>query len=290
MNLFEFRNHFNLELQEVYDERERKSIFQRMVKHRLDLDGADVLLAKLSLIGQVEQEVLFADLESIKLGEPIQYVLGVTEFYGLDIQCDSSALIPRPETEELVGWIVQENGEKPLNVLDIGTGTGCIPLALKNVRKAWEIAGLDVSEDALVLSKKNGLALNLNVQWVLCDILKESAGEKFAKPFDLIVSNPPYIPVSEKKDMSSLVVEFEPEIALFVPDEDPFIFYKSIALFAKHNLKPNGSIYLEIHEDSAIEMVDLLKAYGFGNLCMKKDMQGKNRMIKAQMLNLTRER
>jgi len=290
MNLFEFRNHFNLELQEVYDERERKSIFQRMVKHRLDLDGADVLLAKLSLIGQVEQEVLFADLESIKLGEPIQYVLGVTEFYGLDIQCDSSALIPRPETEELVGWIVQENGEKPLNVLDIGTGTGCIPLALKNVRKAWKIAGLDVSEDALVLSKKNGSALNLDVQWVLCDILKESAGEKFAKPFDLIVSNPPYIPVSEKKDMSSLVVEFEPEIALFVPDEDPFIFYKSIALFAKQNLKPNGSIYLEIHEDSAIEMVDLLKAYGFGNLCMKKDMQGKNRMIKAQMLNLTRER
>jgi release factor glutamine methyltransferase len=290
MNLFEFRNHFNLELQKVYDERERKSIFQRMVKHRLDLDGADVLLAKLSLIGQVEQEVLFADLESIKLGEPIQYVLGVTEFYGLDIQCDSSALIPRPETEELVGWIVQENGEKPLNVLDIGTGTGCIPLALKNVRKGWEIAGLDVSEDALVLSKKNGLALNLDVQWVLCDILKESAGEKFAKPFDLIVSNPPYIPVSEKKDMSSLVVEFEPEIALFVPDEDPFIFYKSIALFAKQNLKPNGSIYLEIHEDSAIEMVDLLKAYGFGNLCMKKDMQGKNRMIKAQMLNLTRER
>jgi release factor glutamine methyltransferase len=290
MNLFEFRNHFNLELQEVYDERERKSIFQRMVKHRLDLDGADVLLAKLSLIGQVEQEVLFTDLESIKLGEPIQYVLGVTEFYGLDIQCDSSALIPRPETEELVGWIVQENGEKPLNVLDIGTGTGCIPLALKNVRKTWEIAGLDVSEDALVLSKKNGLALNLNVQWVLCDILKESAGEKFAKPFDLIVSNPPYIPVSEKKDMSSLVVEFEPEIALFVPDEDPFIFYKSIALFAKQNLKPNGSIYLEIHEDSAIEMVDLLKAYGFGNLFMKKDMQGKNRMIKAQMLNLTRER
>jgi release factor glutamine methyltransferase len=205
MNLFEFRNHFNLELQEVYDERERKSIFQRMVKHRLDLDGADVLLAKLSLIGQVEQEVLFTDLESIKLGEPIQYVLGVTEFYGLDIQCDSSALIPRPETEELVGWIVQENGEKPLNVLDIGTGTGCIPLALKNVRKAWEIAGLDVSEDALVLSKKNGLALNLDIQWVLCDILKESAGEKFAKPFDLIVSNPPYIPVSEKKDMSSFV-------------------------------------------------------------------------------------
>jgi release factor glutamine methyltransferase len=290
MNLFEFRNHFNLELQEVYDERERKSIFQRMVKHRLDLDGADVLLAKLSLIGQVEQEVLFTDLESIKLGEPIQYVLGVTEFYGLDIQCDSSALIPRPETEELVGWIVQENGEKPLNVLDIGTGTGCIPLALKNVRKGWEIAGLDVSEDALVLSKKNGLALNLDIQWVLCDILKESAGEKFAKPFDLIVSNPPYIPVSEKKDMSSLVVEFEPEIALFVPDEDPFIFYKSIALFAKQNLKPNGSIYLEIHEDSAIEMVDLLKAYGFGNLFMKKDMQGKNRMIKAQMLNLTRER
>jgi len=290
MNLFEFRNHFNLELQKVYDERERKSIFQRMVKHRLDLDGADVLLTKLSLIGQVEQEVLFADLESIKLGEPIQYVLGVTEFYGLDIQCDSSALIPRPETEELVGWIVQENGEKPLNVLDIGTGTGCIPLALKNVRKGWEIAGLDVSEDALVLSKKNGLALNLDIKWVLCDILKESAGEKFAKPFDLIVSNPPYIPVSEKKDMSSLVVEFEPEIALFVPDEDPFIFYKSIALFAKQNLKPNGSIYLEIHEDSAIEMVDLLKAYGFGNLFMKKDMQGKNRMIKAQMLNLTRER
>ena len=286
MTLFEFRNHFDFELLDLYDQRERKSIFQRIVKQRLELDGADILLSKLSIIGNADQEALFADVSALKEGEPVQYVLGKTSFFGLDILCNPSALIPRPETEELVAWVVGDHNHGLMNVLDIGTGTGCIPLALKNVRNHWTLSGLDVSVDALSLAAENGKALKLAVNWIQHDILSSDFKGAFPEAFDLIVSNPPYIPMSEKTEMPELVIEYEPDIALFVPDDDPFVFYKRIASFAKQNLKPDGFIYLEIHEDSAVEMIALLKEYGFNNLFMKKDLQGKNRMIKAQMLNL----
>jgi release factor glutamine methyltransferase len=220
-------------------------------------------------------------LQRLQSGEPIQYVTGRTWFYGLELKTDPRALIPRPETEELVHVILEKNpAKKPLRVLDIGTGTGCIAIALKSKRPSWEVWALDKSKDALALCMENALSLQIPIHAVQADILDESEWGKLGQ-FDIIISNPPYICPSEKVHMSAQVLDFEPHAALFVPEADPFLFYKAIARFAAHFLTKGGKVYFEINEFRAEALGDTL-LLDFNRVELIPDLQGKMRMIEAE--------
>ena len=213
----------------------------------------------------------------LKNFEPIQYILGETEFYGLKIKVNPSVLIPRPETEELVQWITQCNLPENSRILDIGTGSGCIALALKSKLKNAEIFGVDISENALQVARQNAKTNNLNVVFFQADILNWEHSDW--KTFDVIVSNPPYVRESEKKQMKDNVLRYEPKNALFVADNDPLVFYRTISAFAKKYLADNGRLYFEINENLGSEMNKLIIDFGFCDFEIRKDINGRNRMI-----------
>ena len=227
--------------------------------------------------------------------EPVQYVMRQAHFYGLDLYVDKSVLIPRPETEELVHWIMkdvkalkkpvfedyltQADATRELKILDVCTGSGCIALALKNNLPKAEVWGCDISDEALNVARRNGAHLDIRVDFQSVDFLEE-AQRKSLPTVDIIVSNPPYVPLFEKPTLHPNVVEHEPHLALFVPDNDELIFYKAIAAFAEKRLYPNGAIYMEIHESFGRDVVRLFEQEGY-NVQLKKDMQRKERMVKA---------
>ncbi len=234
-----------------------------------------------------ESELLFfrSVVKRLKNFEPLQYILGTTCFYGLDIQCDCRALIPRPETEELVDWVLSDyKGETGSLIADVCTGTGCIALALKNHLPMARCIGVDVSIDALQLAELNAQNLELVVEWLCCDVLLPNWQPENWKmeSFDCWVSNPPYVKNEEKIDMSDVVLNHEPHLALFAPIEDALLFYKKIADAASYFLKSKGHIYLELNENNAPDVVELLEQKGFVNIELRKDLQGKWRMIRAQ--------
>jgi release factor glutamine methyltransferase len=217
-------------------------------------------------------------------------------FYGMELYVDKAVLIPRPETEELVDWVVKDmkasgidvfpkeatdaDVTTQLKILDIGTGSGCIALALKKMLPKAEVWGCDTSEEALNVARRNGAALDIRVDFQGANFLDE-AQQKFLPTVDIIVSNPPYIPLSDSTAMQQNVVGYEPHIALFVPNDDPLLFYKAIAHFARKRLYENGCIYLEIHEALGEGVISLFKAEGYQNVELRKDMQGKDRMLKV---------
>ena len=213
----------------------------------------------------------------LKTFEPIQYILGETEFFGLRLMVNPSVLIPRPETEELVDWIVRSDLPPDSRILDIGTGSGCIALALKSVLKNAAVSGIDISEKALETAHENAAKNKLDVRFNQSDILKNDNSNN--EVYDVIVSNPPYIRESEKLLMLPNVLEYEPGNALFVPDSDPLVFYRSIAAFAIKNLSENGKLFLEINENLGHEMKNMLVDFGFCNIEIRKDINEKNRMI-----------
>ena len=213
--------------------------------------------------------------------EPVQYVLNESWFCGLKLYVDKNVLIPRPETEELVEWII-DNCRFPLDqlrILDIGSGSGCIPIALKRRLRKADVWGCDISVPALDIARQNAATLGTEVNFIELDFLDRTTWKNLPS-FDLIVSNPPYIPKSQRMTMSRNVVVYEPETALFVPDADPLIFYRAIADFGHEKLNSSGSIYLEIHEDLGNAVTSLLVTNGY-KVTLKKDMQGKDRMVKA---------
>lgn len=216
----------------------------------------------------------------LKAFEPIQYILGETEFYGLKLKVSTSVLIPRPETEELVELIIKSDLKKNSKILDIGTGSGCIPLALKSRLNSATISGVDISENALEIARKNAEFSGLNVDFFQSDILKWQNTEW--EIYDVIVSNPPYIRESEKLKMQKNVLDFEPENALFVNDNNPLIFYRSITGFAKKYLAESGMLFFEINENLWVEMNSLLLSFGFNDIEVKKDINGKNRMVSCR--------
>ncbi|HVG15428.1 MAG TPA: peptide chain release factor N(5)-glutamine methyltransferase [Chitinophagaceae bacterium] len=234
--------------------------------------------------------------------EPVQYILGIAHFYGLQLFVQPGVLIPRPETEELVDWIckdVKASGKDVfqkgnakadettlLKILDIGTGSGCIALALKKALPKAEVWGCDVSDEALGIARRNGSELNIRADFVGLDFLDEEQ-QKQLPTVDIIVSNPPYISIKDKDTMEQNVIAYEPHLALFVPDHDPLLFYKTIARFAEKRLYENGSIYAEIHEDYGNDVVQVFEKEGF-EVEVRKDMQGKDRMIKAVRRNVDR--
>ena len=221
----------------------------------------------------------FEILENLKQSKPIQYILGKTVFYGLPLQVNRHVLIPRSETEELVHWILKDEGKKPETILDLGTGSGCIALSLKDQIKSARVYGADISVAALNVAKNNALTNDLLVDFFQFDMIsQESLG--FMK-FDLIVSNPPYVRISEKEWMEKNVLDHEPHSALFVSEEDPLIFYRKIVDLAEGHLNKNGKLYFEINEAYGKEIVQLLKDRGFENVALKKDFNGKDRMVRG---------
>ena len=236
-------------------------------------------------------DFLIEDFEKIKTrllaGEPVQYVVSFAWFYGLKFKVNPNVLIPRPETEELVEWVLEtvKNSSfiihhSPLKLLDIGTGSGCIPITLKVKNPSLNVAAVDISEGALITASRNAYRMNADVEFQRIDILNENEWSQLAD-FHIIVSNPPYIPNFEKALMENNVLSYEPHLALFVEDEKPLIFYEKIADFAKNHLCTEGSLFFECNEFNAAEVVEMLKEKGFKNIELRRDMSGKDRMIRA---------
>lgn len=221
-------------------------------------------------------ERLLADFERLLTGEPIQYILGEAPFYGRNFLVTRDTLIPRNETEELVHRILKENPKPRLRVLDLGTGTGCIPITLALELRDPEMYALDVSVEALEVARQNALNLGANVQFLEGDLLGRAPN--FAL-FDVLVSNPPYVPLRDQEEMHANVLNFEPHLALFVPDEDPLLFYRAIGSWGQQLLKTGGKLYLEIYENLADELVQLLLSLGYSQVQVHQDLNGKNRMI-----------
>lgn len=265
------------ELLPLYSEVEAANLVEWLLEHHLGMRRVDMMhfLEEKDLTQE-----LTADFERLKTGEPIQYILGHGPFYGRDFKVSPDTLIPRNETEELVHLIIKENPQSELVILDIGTGTGCIPITLKLEMKNPIVFGLDVSEEALAVSNQNANTLNAKVKFLKCDILKETPA---VPPLDILVSNPPYIPLKEKTEMHRNVVDFEPELALFVFNEDPLIFYREIAEKGKKLLKPSGKIYFEINERFGPQVVELLLTLAYKNIRLIKDLNGKDRIVAAQI-------
>ena len=287
MKLKELKELFQKELAGLYDVEEIDSFFYILIEHYLGLKRIALALKPEISYSKEDLESILKALESLKKQIPIQYILGETEFFGLPFKVNSHVLIPRPETEELVDWILNfeksESVNNGLNILDIGTGSGCIAVSLaKNLNHA-HVYALDVSHDALEVAKRNATLNNVSVQFIEANILNPETWNTELKnlKFDIIVSNPPYVRELEKAQMKSNVVNNEPHLALFVENEDPLIFYKAITKYAVDNLTTKGYLFFEINEYLGKPMTQLLKSFNFNGIELKQDIFKKDRMIKG---------
>lgn len=271
-------------LQSQYDQREANAIANLVMEKITGLNRVDRLMVHHRDLTEDEDKQLTAYNQALLSGQPVQYVLEEAWFAHLPFYVNHWVLIPRPETEELVEWIRAENGNiMGLRVLDIGTGSGCIPIALKKQMPGASIISIDKSKEALEVASKNALALTAVIELKAVDFLDQDQWEQLGE-IDLIVSNPPYIMESEKSDMEAHVLDHEPNMALFVSDEDPLLFYRNIAQFGQSHLSTNGTVYLEINQALGKEVCDLFESMGYYTE-LKQDLQGKDRMVKAQLLD-----
>jgi len=271
----------------VYEQTEMDSFFCILIDYKLRLSKMDFLLNPNTVVS--DKDVLFFEsaIQKLKKEQPIQYILGETEFYGLPFKVTENTLIPRPETEELVDWIVkdcshyEEERQSNLSILDIGTGSGCIPVSLaKNLPKV-KVTTVDVSGEAVKVAKVNAKQNEVDVDFVNDSILNPKIVNDSKYIFDVIVSNPPYVRNLEKQEIKKNVLEYEPHLALFVEDGDALIFYKKITEYALSHLKKEGVLYFEINQYLGKETVALIKNLGFEAVELRKDMSGNDRMIKA---------
>ncbi|NGM64385.1 peptide chain release factor N(5)-glutamine methyltransferase [Sphingobacterium sp. SGR-19] len=222
-------------------------------------------------------------LEELKTGRPIQHILGVADFYGLRVSVNEHTLIPRPETEELVEWIVKEHqNSEQLSILDIGTGSGCIALALKKHLPRAQIDAIDLQGEAITVARANAANLNLSVNFIQADVLEWDSFMQRNQQYDVVVSNPPYITPTEQKDMQNNVLLYEPHTALFVEEQAPLLFYDVIAEMGKKHLLPNGSLYFEINQYLSCETCDLLLKKGYEDVTLRQDLNQVDRMIRAR--------
>ncbi|NVJ86663.1 MAG: peptide chain release factor N(5)-glutamine methyltransferase [Algoriphagus sp.] len=260
---------------DLYDSQEAQNLVEWLLEHHLGLRRVDMMhfLDEKDL-----PQVLLDDFERLKKGEPIQQILGKGPFYGREFLVNKDTLIPRNETEELVHLIIKENPQAGLRILDIGTGTACIPITLSLEMKQPTVYATDISYEALEMGKRNAELLHAMVQFFQSDILNDKLP---VDQLDILVSNPPYIPTKEKSQMHKNVVDYEPELALFVPDEDPLLFYRIIAEAGKSVLKAGGRIYFEIHENFGKAVKDLLLKLKYSGVEVIQDLNGKDRFVKA---------
>ncbi|MGM0497192.1 MAG: peptide chain release factor N(5)-glutamine methyltransferase [Bacteroidota bacterium] len=276
--LAEFKDFAKKSLKNIYPSEEIESIIYLVFEKHLNLKKIDVLLNNNYTVPGKKIDELLSIIDELKKQKPIQYILGETEFYNLTLKVDDQTLIPRQETEELVDWIIKNDQGNSQKILDIGTGTGCIAIALAKYLPKSSVEGIDFSEKIIRKASENAYLNHVEVRFSVLNILKE---ELSCRDYDLIVSNPPYVRESEKKFMHGNVLEFEPEDALFVPDSKPLVFYERITEVAGNHLRPKGEIYLEINEYFSHEVIQLLERNDFIDVILKNDINNKPRMIKA---------
>ncbi len=272
---------FHSELSAIYPETEIDSFFYMLSEAYLDMKRVDIAL---NINEPIDDTLFHKALNGLKKQKPIQYILGKTEFYGLEFTVNENTLIPRPETEELVDWVITDakNSKSELQILDIGTGSGCIAISLAKNLPNTSITAFDISKKALKIAEINSTTNGVTVDFKVQNIL-DAKNAIIKSKFDIIVSNPPYVRELEKKEIQANVLENEPHLALFVSDENPLLFYNAIADFALDNLTKNGFLYFEINQYLGKETISLLKNKGFKKIELRKDIFDSDRMIKCQL-------
>lgn len=258
----------------IYGEKEANSMVYWIIQSVLGYSKSDSIIQQDAAVNETQKVKLVEIVSRLIEEEPLQYILGTTEFMSLEFKVNKHTLIPRPETEELVQWVLQEDFK---SALDIGTGSGCIAISLARQSKA-SLSALDFSKETLEVAKDNAKSNEVAIEFIHTDILQKPS---LQKTFDLIVSNPPYLLESDKKLMQRNVLKYEPHTALFVPDKGALVFYNSITDFAQNHLNENGRLFFEIHENKGEQLLQMLHEKGFSKLELRKDMQGKDRMVKA---------
>lgn len=286
MRLRDIKSIYHKELGDLYPKEEVDGIFNRVIDHYLNLQGFIVTLQPEFTLTKEEEQPLFEALSQLRQEMPVQYVLGQTYFMDMPLMVDPAVLIPRPETEELVAWIMADirKYDGPVSILDIGTGSGNIAIAIKKNAPEMQVFALDKSEEALEVARQNGAMNKVEITWLHQDIEEEAP---LAQVFDIVVANPPYVLESEKERMRNNVKTYEPAEALFVKDDDALRFYRAILERCREILCPGGCIYFEINEAKARDMEDLLRLYGYSEIQLKKDIFGKDRMIRAKSPQLS---
>jgi release factor glutamine methyltransferase len=284
MLLKEFKNIFHEQLDALFGKDEVESFFFILTEYLHNLKRVDVILNPNFEISETDYQKWEVIVLELKTEKPIQYITGEAWFYGLRFEVNENTLIPRPETEELVEWIIESQqdykSKKQLEVLDIGTGTGCIPISLKKNIPNANVSAIDVSEKAIEVAKRNANSNEAAISFILKNILET---ENLEQQYDVIVSNPPYVRNLEKEEISKNVLAYEPHLALFVEDNDALLFYRKIAQLAKESLTKNGQLFFEINQYLGKETVLLLEQLGFQNIELKKDFKGNDRMIKCSV-------
>lgn len=293
MLLKQYKSHFFDALKNSQDEQEIESFFFILTEYLHNLKRVDVALNPNFELSEAEVGKWNAILAQLQLEKPIQYITGEAWFYGLQFEVNENTLIPRPETEELVEWIIESwksENQKRINILDIGTGTGCIPITLKTNLPQANVSAIDVSEMALEVAKRNAELNKVEVNFIQANILEvedvskiQTSISQLPTNFDIIVSNPPYVRNLEKQEIKKNVLDYEPHLALFVEDTDALLFYRKIAQLAIKNLSPNGLLFFEINQYLGKETVELLENLGFKNIELKKDIYGNDRMIRCSI-------
>lgn len=271
--------YFKSKLSPYFDAIEIDSMYYVVMHFYFELTKSQLILSEEKRLSESDLLKIIYAVKDLKKNKPLAYILSEWEFFGLPFKVNEHTLIPRPETEELVQLILDEN-HGDINLLDIGTGTGCIPISLKKHMKNWNVKGLDVSVNALDIAHKNAELNNVDVSFFQYDILQNKKSQLDIK-LDVIVSNPPYIPERDKEQMNENVLNYEPHLALFVENNEPLLFYDSISDFAINNLHNGGKLYFEIHEKYGNEVVDLLVQKGFEKVELIKDINGKDRIVKS---------
>ena len=288
MTIDEARKEITESIGNIYEPGEANNIAELLIESITKLSRSERIIRRGDSLPISQKDLLYSSIRRLQEHEPIQYVINEAWFAGMRFYVDRNVLIPRPETEELVEWIVKEVKGKndaqahpsgKVKILDVGTGSGCIAISLKKL-SVTEVWACDISDEALNVARINADALNATIDFIPLNFL-DADQRKQLPAIDIIVSNPPYIPRNEKTEMKRNVVGYEPSTALFVPDDDPLTFYKAIADFGREKLNKGGNIYVEIHENLGESVNNLFLSKGYQTVYLKKDLQGKDRMIKA---------
>ena len=285
MTIKKYREYFINSLEDLYPIEELQSIFYLLASKYLNLSRIDIALQFDDTLTSDEEINFNQAIDRLKIYEPVQYILEETDFFGYPFLVNKQVLIPRPETEELVAWIIEDVKEKETTLLDIGTGSGCIAISLAKKLNDASVTAIDVSKEAIDVAKKNSAQNHTKIEFMEVDVLhfKDNVElqQKLNSKFDIIVSNPPYVRIKEQELMRPNVLKHEPDLALYVANETPLLFYKKIVQLSNLYLKAGGRLYFEINEYLGNELKKMLMEEGFKHVQIKKDMFGKDRMIKC---------
>ncbi len=278
-------DYIKTQLASIYSEPELRILSEQIIESCTGMTRIQMLLNRQEEISPESRGQLTSIVDRLAAHEPIQYILGKTHFYGLPFHVDPNVLIPRPETTELLEYILSLDtlkDKKDFYCLDIGTGSGCIPIVLKHFRPNWQMEAFDISTEALEMARRNAELNHVEIEFHKVDILSAS-GENYARKFNMIISNPPYICESEKEEMESNVLDHEPHLALFVPNENPLLFYDTIATFAQKSLHTDGLLLFEINRKYGNMTCEMLESKGFTDITLHQDISGNDRYTSARI-------